>query len=63
MDLAAGVSEAQEAAGNDWNRVLLVCDACEAGATSERRDVCVDIICECLVPDAGHTIPDDLEGC
>ena len=63
MDLAAGMVETQGSAGNDGHRVFFVRYACKTGATLKRRDVRVDIVRECLVPNAWHAVPDDFDGC
>ena len=61
MDLAAGMVESQGSAGNDGHRVFFVRYACKPGATLKRSDVRVDIIRECLVPNAWHAVPDEFE--
>lgn len=61
VDLPAGMREAQEPAGQDGHRVLLVGNPREARATGERGDVSVDVVCKGLVADARHAVADNFE--
>lgn len=56
MYLAGGMVEAEEAAGQDGDEVLLIVDVRDA--EPER----VDVVREVLVPDAREAVPDEAHG-
>lgn len=56
VDLARGVVEAEEAAGQDRHEVLLVVDMRDAEPEG------VDVVREVLVPDAREAVPDEAHG-
>ena len=56
VDLARGVVEAEETAGQDRHEVLLVVDVCDAEPEG------VDVVREVLISDAREAVPDEAHG-
>ena len=55
MDLPRRMMVAEEAAGQDWDEVFLVVDMRDRRNGSVR----IDVVCECLIPDAGKPVSDE----